>query len=113
MLRIQAAGTRGLGSARGSGEVGSPYREDVRDRVKAPTRGEGLDVCVENVGGSLFTTLARLMRWNGRLMPNRSKSTQVNIVVIADARGKGIRSGASCFDLVAAPMSSQGITSEL
>jgi NADPH:quinone reductase len=44
-------------------------REDVRDRVKALTGGEGLDVCVENVGGSLFTTLARLMRWNGRLMP--------------------------------------------
>ena len=36
---------------------------------ESATGGEGLDVCVENVGGSLFTTLARLMRWNGRLMP--------------------------------------------
>jgi NADPH2:quinone reductase len=44
-------------------------REDVRDRVKALTRGEGLDVCIDNVGGTLFITLARLMRWNGRLMP--------------------------------------------
>ena len=43
--------------------------EDVRQRVKALTNDEGLDVCVENVGGTLFTTLARLMRWNGRLMP--------------------------------------------
>jgi NADPH2:quinone reductase len=41
----------------------------VRERVKAITDGEGLDVCVENVGGTLFTKLARLMRWNGRLMP--------------------------------------------
>jgi NADPH:quinone reductase len=41
----------------------------VRQRVKALTADEGLDVCVENVGGTLFTTLARLMRWNGRLMP--------------------------------------------
>ena len=43
--------------------------EDVRERVKAFTGGEGLDVCVDNIGGSVFTTLARLMRWNGRLMP--------------------------------------------
>jgi NADPH:quinone reductase len=43
--------------------------EDVRDRVKALTGGEGIDVCVDNVGGGLFGTLARLMRWNGRLLP--------------------------------------------
>jgi len=43
--------------------------EDVRERVKAFTGGEGLDVCVDNIGGTVFTTLARLMRWNGRLMP--------------------------------------------
>ena len=44
-------------------------REDVRERVKALTGGEGVDVCVDNVGGKLFATLARLMRWNGRLLP--------------------------------------------
>jgi NADPH2:quinone reductase len=44
-------------------------KEDVRDRVKELTAGEGLDVCVDNVGGALFTTLARTMRWNGRLLP--------------------------------------------
>jgi len=43
--------------------------EDIRERVKALTAGEGLDVCVDNVGGALFATLARLMRFNGRLMP--------------------------------------------
>ncbi len=43
--------------------------EDVRDRVKALTAGEGIDVCVDNVGGSLFVTLAQLMRWKGRLLP--------------------------------------------
>ncbi len=53
----------------GAEEVIDHSREDVRQRVKALTGGEGLDVCVENVGGTLFTTLARLMRWNGRLMP--------------------------------------------
>jgi NADPH:quinone reductase len=43
--------------------------EDVRERVKALTDGEGVDVCVDNVGGKLFATPARLMRWNGRLLP--------------------------------------------
>jgi len=43
--------------------------EDVRERVKALTGGEGVDVCVDNVGGKLFATMARLMRWNGRLLP--------------------------------------------
>jgi NADPH2:quinone reductase len=43
--------------------------EDVRERVKALTGGEGVDVCVDNVGGELFATLARLIRWNGRLLP--------------------------------------------
>jgi NADPH2:quinone reductase len=53
----------------GADEVIDYSHEDVRQRVKAITGGEGLDVCVDNVGGTLFTTLARLMRWNGRLMP--------------------------------------------
>lgn len=43
--------------------------EDIRERVKALTNGEGIDVCVENVGGALFAAIARLMRFNGRLLP--------------------------------------------
>jgi NADPH2:quinone reductase len=53
----------------GADEVVNYSSEDVRDRVKAFTAGEGVDVCVDNVGGALFGTLARLMRWNGRLLP--------------------------------------------
>ncbi len=37
--------------------------------MKSLTGDEGLDVCVDNVGGKLFAILARLMRFNGRLMP--------------------------------------------
>ena len=44
-------------------------REDVRERVNALTKGEGIDVGVDNIGGAMFLTLARLMRWNGRLIP--------------------------------------------
>jgi len=36
--------------------------------VKALTGGEGVDIAVDNVGGTLFWTLARLIRWNGRLV---------------------------------------------
>ena len=43
--------------------------EDLRERVKALTGGEGVDIGVDNVGGTLFLTLARLIRWNGRLIP--------------------------------------------
>ena len=43
--------------------------EDLRERVKALTKGEGIDVGVDNIGGALFLTLARLMRWNGHLIP--------------------------------------------
>src|ERR1044071_4634335 len=53
----------------GADEVVDHSREDVRQRVKALTGDEGIDVCVDSVGGTLFATLARLMRWNGRLMP--------------------------------------------
>jgi NADPH:quinone reductase len=52
----------------GADEVIVHSQEDVRQRVKA-LAGEGLDVCVDNVGGELFATLARLMRYDGRLMP--------------------------------------------
>ena len=53
----------------GADEVVNYSSEDVRDRVKALTAGEGVDVCIDNVGGALFGALARLMRWNGRLLP--------------------------------------------
>lgn len=53
----------------GAEEVVDHSREDLRQRVKDLTGGEGVDVCVDNVGGALFAALARLMRWNGRLMP--------------------------------------------
>jgi NADPH:quinone reductase len=53
----------------GAAEVIDHSREDVRQRVKALTNDQGLDVCVDNVGGALFATLARLMNWGGRLLP--------------------------------------------
>jgi NADPH2:quinone reductase len=53
----------------GADEVIDYSKEDIRERVKTLTANEGLDVCVDNVGGPLLVTLARLMAWNGRLLP--------------------------------------------
>jgi NADPH2:quinone reductase len=66
---VGSAGKAAVVRNHGAEEVVDYSREDVSQRVKDITCGEGLDVCVENVGGTLFATLARLMRWNGRLMP--------------------------------------------
>lgn len=46
------------------------YRsEDLRDRIKAITSGNGIDVGFDNVGGAIFEQIARLMAWGGRLLP--------------------------------------------
>jgi len=53
----------------GAAEVVDHSCEELRERVKALAGDKGLDICVDNVGGKVFTTLARLMAWNGRLLP--------------------------------------------
>jgi NADPH2:quinone reductase len=73
--------------------------EDVRDRVKALTAGEGLDVCVDNVGGEMFGTLARLMRWNGRLLPigfasGKVPSLPMNLPLLKNYSIVGVFTGA-------------------
>ena len=46
------------------------YRsEDLRERIKSITSGEGVDICFDNIGGEIFEQMARLMKWGGRLMP--------------------------------------------
>jgi len=66
---VGSAAKAAVVSEHGADDVIDHSREDVRERVKALTSGEGVDVCLDNIGGPLFATLARLMRWNGRLMP--------------------------------------------
>jgi NADPH:quinone reductase len=55
--------------SRGVTEIVNYRREDLRDRLKVLTGGEGIDVAFDNVGGALFEALARSMRWGGRLLP--------------------------------------------
>ncbi len=83
----------------GASEVIDHSRDDIRDRIKALTNGEGVDVCVDNVGGALFATLARLMRWNGRLMPvgfagGEIPSIPMNLPLLKNYSIVGVFSGA-------------------
>jgi len=53
----------------GARDVVNYRSEDLRERIKQVTSGEGVDICFDNVGGALFEHMARLMKWGGRLMP--------------------------------------------
>jgi NADPH2:quinone reductase len=66
---VGSAAKAALVRKHGAEEVIDHSCEDLRERVKALTGDQGLDVCVDNVGGKLFSTLARLMNWGGRLLP--------------------------------------------
>lgn len=53
----------------GASDVVNYRSEDLRDRIKSITSGDGIDVGFDNVGGAIFEQIARLMKWGGRLMP--------------------------------------------
>ncbi len=58
-----------LVQAYGASEVVNYNAENLKERIKAITHGKGVDVCLEIVGGEIFEQMARLMAWDGRLMP--------------------------------------------
>jgi len=96
---VGAAAKAAIVREHGADEVVDYSCEDVRQRVKTITGGEGLDVCVENVGGPLFAALVRLMRWNGRLLPIGFASGEVpslamNLPLIKNYSIVGIFTGA-------------------
>ena len=67
---VSAPTTRPPWCARyGAGDVVNYRSEDLRDRIKSITSGEGIDIGLDNVGGAIFEQMARLMKWDGRLMP--------------------------------------------
>ena len=53
----------------GAGEIVNYRSEDLRDRIKSITSGQGIDIGFDNIGGAIFEQMARLMNWGGRLMP--------------------------------------------
>lgn len=69
----KAAVVRGYGAC----EVINYRSQDLRERIKSISGGEGVDICFDNVGGTIFEQMARLMKWDGRLMPIGFTSGQV------------------------------------
>ena len=53
----------------GASDVVVYGEEDLRERIRSLTGGQGVDVCMDNVGGRIFETMSRLMNWGGRLLP--------------------------------------------
>lgn len=53
----------------GAHDVINYEKDDLRARLTELTRGEGVDVCFDTLGGRIFQEMARLMRWGGRLLP--------------------------------------------
>jgi NADPH:quinone reductase len=85
----------------GAMDVINYRREDLRDRIKALTKGAGVDVCFDNVGGAVFETMSRLMNWNGRLMPVGFTSGDIpnvpmNLPLVKNYSIVGLFSGAWC-----------------
>ena len=69
----KAALVRGYGAR----DVINYRSEDLRERIKSVTGGEGVDICFDNVGGMIFEQMARLMKFGGRLMPIGFTSGQI------------------------------------
>ena len=53
----------------GAVEIINYRQEDLRDRIKSITSGNGIDIGFDTIGGAIFEQMARLMAWRGRLMP--------------------------------------------
>jgi NADPH2:quinone reductase len=73
--------------------------EDLRERIKSITRGEGVDVGFDNIGGTIFDQMARLMKWGGRLMPigfasGEIPSVPMNLPLLKNYSIVGVFSGA-------------------
>lgn len=52
----------------GADELINYQTEDIRERLKTLTKGQGVDVIIDPVGGDLFETVFRSMAWNGRML---------------------------------------------
>lgn len=67
----------GLVRGYGVSDVINYRSQDLRERIKSITSGEGVDICFDNVGGAIFEQMARSMKWGGRLMPIGFASGQI------------------------------------
>jgi NADPH2:quinone reductase len=84
----------------GAGDVVNYGTGTVKERIKEITHGEGVDVCLDIVGGEIFEQMTRLMAWGGRLMPigfasGTVPSTPMNLLLLKNYSIVGVFYGAS------------------
>jgi len=73
--------------------------DNLRDDLKEATKGKGVDVAFDPVGGDAFDTLSRAMGWNGRLLvigfaSGRIPSFPVNLSLVKGFSVAGVFWGA-------------------
>jgi NADPH:quinone reductase len=83
----------------GASDVINYRSEDLRERIKSVTSGEGVDICFDNIGGAIFDQMTRLMKWDGRLMPIGFTSGQIpsvpmNLLLLKNYSIIGVFAGA-------------------
>ncbi len=52
----------------GADELINYQDEDIRERLKTLTKGQGVDVVIDPVGGDMSETVLRSIAWNGRML---------------------------------------------
>lgn len=52
----------------GADELINYQSDDIRERIKTITKGQGVDVVIDPVGGDLFEQVFRSIAWNGRML---------------------------------------------
>ncbi|MEP6872981.1 MAG: NADPH:quinone oxidoreductase family protein [Burkholderiales bacterium] len=66
---VSSVAKGGAAREQGAAHIIDYSGEPVRDRLLELTQGRGVDVYFDNVGGSLFATVSRVMAWGGRILP--------------------------------------------
>ena len=87
--KLELAATHGA-------DHGINYRaEDIRERVKALTDGQGADVIYDPVGGDVFDASLRCINWEGRLLivgfaEGRIPSAAANYLLVKNCAAVGV-----------------------
>lgn len=88
-----------LARAYGADELINYTSEDLRDRLNAITKGKGVDVIFDPVGGDIFDQAVRRIAWEGRYLvigfaSGRIPSLPANIALLKNASIVGVFWGA-------------------
>lgn len=84
-----------IAEAHGADELIDYRVEDIRERVKAMTDGQGADVVFDPVGGDVFDASMRCIAWGGRILvigfaAGRVPQIPANILLVKNVAAMGV-----------------------